>query len=58
MSERNWWERGEPCLRDLLDDPILQTLMERDRVAREELTALVAQARARLGIPPRETRCR
>ena len=58
MSQRrNWWERGEPCLRDLLEDPILQTLMARDHVEREELAAIVAQARARLGISPRDHRC-
>ena len=54
---RTWQERGEPCLGELLDDPVLQTLMRRDRVARDELIALVAQARARLGLSPRDLRC-
>ena len=56
-QRRNWMERGEPCLRELLDDPIMQTLMARDHVAREELAAVVAQARARLGISPRDSHC-
>jgi hypothetical protein len=56
-GRRTWQERGEPCLAELLDDPVLQTLMVRDRVGRDELIALVAQARARLGISPRDLRC-
>ena len=55
--KRSWWERGEPCLGELLDDPILQILMARDGVGRDELHAVVAQARARLGVSIRDLPC-
>jgi hypothetical protein len=56
-TRRSWQERGEPCLGELLDDPVLRALMARDRVGPEELAALVAQARARLGLSPRDLHC-
>ena len=47
---------SEPALKDLLDDPVLQAMLRRDRVSREDLLAVIAAARARLGIPDRCTR--
>ena len=44
----------EPKLEDLLSDPILDVLLERDRVSREELTRVVEQARRTLARVPRE----
>ena len=35
-------------LHDLLDDPIVETLMRRDGVTRDEVLAVVADMRARL----------
>ncbi len=35
-------------LRDLLDDPIIQTLMRRDGVTRDDVLAVVATVRGRL----------
>ena len=40
---------GEPRLRELLDDPILETLLRHDRLSRGELMDTIAAARARLG---------
>lgn len=42
---------SEPALKDLLDDPVLQAMLNRDRVSREDLLAIISGARARLGIP-------
>lgn len=39
----------EPSLRDLFDDPVLQTLMARDRVSRLQLEALIERTKRRLG---------
>ena len=39
---------GEPRLQELLDDPTLHLLMERDGVRKEDLTDLMAQMRKRL----------
>jgi hypothetical protein len=44
----------EPKLEDLLSDPILDVLLERDRVSREELHRVVEQARQTLARVPRE----
>ena len=38
---------GEPKLSDLLGDPILHLLLERDRVSLEDLRRLIDQARSR-----------
>jgi len=43
-------EFSEPALKDLLDDPVLQAMLRRDHVSREDLLAVVAGARARLGL--------
>ncbi len=39
---------GEPRLRELLDDPTLHVLMQRDGVRMEDLTDLMALMRKRL----------
>jgi hypothetical protein len=39
----------EPRVEELLDDPITQALMARDRVRRPELEELIARVRRRLG---------
>jgi hypothetical protein len=44
----------EPKLEDLLADPILDVLLERDRVSREELSRVVEEARQTLARVPRE----
>jgi hypothetical protein len=38
----------EPALRDLLDDPVLKSVMRSDHVSRGDLLGLVAAARAHL----------
>jgi hypothetical protein len=40
----------EPSIHDLLGDPVLQILMARDGVARDELLDIVDAARTRLGL--------
>lgn len=46
----DWCRRvhGEPALRDLLDDPIVQLLMRRDGVSQAFLEAVIKRARAGL----------
>ena len=39
----------EPSIAELLDDPVLQILMKRDGVARDELLDIIDTARLRLG---------
>ena len=48
--ERGW---KEPKLDDLLDDPILDALLARDGVTREDLRLLVERAREDLARVPR-----
>ncbi len=43
----------EPSLHEALSDPVIQAVMNRDGVSREELVQLILVARARL-MPPRE----
>lgn len=43
----------EPALEELLDDPVLHAVMARDGVDRATLEAVIADARRRLGPPPR-----
>lgn len=50
--ERSW--RDEPRLDDLLSDPILDVMLTRDRVSRDELRHLVEEARLALARVPRE----
>ena len=38
-------ERREPTLNDLLDEPIVQLLMRRDSVKRDEVVAIVESIR-------------
>ena len=38
----------EPALADLLDDPILHLLLERDRISHDGLRALIDSVRERL----------
>jgi len=40
---------AEPLLADLLDDPVLRILMDRDHVDRALLDRLIREARTRLG---------
>ena len=52
----NWTQRGGPAgeglagdrVSDLLDDPIVQLVMRRDGVTREEVLSVVAAMRGRL----------
>jgi len=43
----------EPRLSELLNDPVLLTLMNRDRVDRRSLETLIDSARQRIGLPTR-----
>ena len=38
----------EPAIRDILDDPVLMSLMRSDRVSRAELLLVIDAARAQL----------
>jgi hypothetical protein len=42
----------EPRLRDMLDDPVVQAVMARDKVGRSEIIDLVRNVQARLGARP------
>ncbi len=44
---------GEPSLNEMLEDPVLQTLMARDGVGRKQLLDLALAVQAKLG-PIRE----
>lgn len=43
-----WDGVEEPSLSELLDDPVMSRLMDRDNVQRDDLLTLVAQVRERL----------
>ncbi|HVJ52774.1 MAG TPA: hypothetical protein VM689_09945 [Aliidongia sp.] len=44
----DWTEvRGEPLLADMLADPIVQALMQRDRVEHRDIELMVRQLRER-----------
>ena len=47
-------EADEPSLAELLDDPVMQILMERDHVRRAELEDLIAETRRRLAFGTRQ----
>jgi len=42
----------EPRLRDMLDDPVVQAVMARDKVGRSEIIDLVRTVQARLDARP------
>ena len=42
----------EPRLRDMLDDPVVQAVMARDKVRRSEIIDLVRSVRARIEAGP------
>jgi hypothetical protein len=47
----NPWHRrldGEPTIRELLDDPVIEAMMARDGVARADLVHLIDEVRGRL----------
>ena len=46
----------EPRLDDMLRDPVMLAVMDRDRVTREELLVCVEHARRRLVVPRNATR--
>lgn len=47
--DKPWHEPGiEPHLKDMLDDPIIQSVMKRDGVKREDVEKLIDHVRARL----------
>lgn len=46
---------GEPPLAELMDDPMLQTLMARDHVDRDDLRALIHRAQQHLAGPAVKT---
>jgi hypothetical protein len=52
VMERCW--REEPRLDDLLSDPMLDAMLARDRISRDELRRLVEEARLTLARVPRE----
>jgi hypothetical protein len=39
---------GEPSIKELLDDPVIEAIMVRDGVHRKELESLIADVRGRL----------
>lgn len=39
---------GEPTIRELLDDPVIEAVMARDGVARADLVLLIDEVRGRL----------
>lgn len=49
-SGTRWCRRldGEPSIKELLDDPVIEALMARDGVRRKELERLIADVRDRL----------
>lgn len=50
---RSWQEPGkEPCIADILADPIVHLVMRRDGVSLAELHAVVSRAQAKLGFTP------
>lgn len=42
------WTRGEPDLREVLDDDVVLAVMDRDGVSREELHALIRNVQRQL----------
>jgi hypothetical protein len=46
--------RSEPSLADLLDDPILDAILVRDRLTRDDLLRVIEQARHTLARVPRD----
>ncbi|MEL6963354.1 MAG: hypothetical protein AAFO01_11390 [Pseudomonadota bacterium] len=47
--DKPWHEPGiEPALNDMLDDPIVQRLMNRDGVHRDDVERLIDRMRVRL----------
>jgi len=42
-------ERDEPCLSDMISDPIVRMLMGKDKLSRSELLALIAVAQHHVG---------
>ncbi len=49
------WTGREPTLREMLEDPLVRLLMDRDRVTREDLLAVLHGARTRLGFSASES---
>jgi hypothetical protein len=45
-----WWRRldGEPTIHELLNDPVIEAIMARDGVVREDLILLIEEVRVRL----------
>lgn len=52
MRARDHLLDSEPRISEMLDDPVIQAVMTRDRVARNEILDLVVSMRARLGVVP------
>lgn len=52
MTERQDGRCGapEPRIEDLLEDSVLHAVLRRDRITRDELMAVIACARRRLGL--------
>ena len=48
MMRRSQWAYAEPTVEELLDDPIADLLMARDRLQPEQVWAYVNDARRRL----------
>jgi hypothetical protein len=51
QSSGNRWRcmlHGEPSIKELLDDPVIEAIMVRDGVRRKELESLIADVRGRL----------
>jgi hypothetical protein len=47
-DDRELQYRGEPLLKDLLDDPVTHVIMAHDGVQRAELDALISDVQQRL----------
>ena len=47
----------EPRLQDVLDDPVVQAMMARDGVGRDEIVDLALAVRAKFAAPARKYSC-
>jgi len=50
MTGKRVWVEGEPTLDELLSDPIVDFILRRDRLTREDIWEAVTRARENLGL--------
>lgn len=51
------WLYGEPAIDDLLQDPVVQSVLRRDSLSEDDVRRAIGRGRARLRpLPPRESR--